>query len=144
MKVCKEVFETRQSIHTFSVKVPIYEPVCAVSLLLQINLQIKLIFQFANQIAPTAWTDSHRINFSAYSAYSKEKRLKTTPTSRKSKQDDQKKDTAEPPQNACGANSKQHLGATKEKNTGGADCKHPRRGKKVSNKGSAVVSAVSS
>jgi hypothetical protein len=32
MKVCEEVFETRQSIHTFSVKVPIYETVCAVSL----------------------------------------------------------------------------------------------------------------
>jgi hypothetical protein len=64
-------------------------------------------------------TDFHRINFSACSAYSKEKRLKTTPTTvkqtRKSQQDDQKKATAEQPQNACGANNKQHLGATKEK-----------------------------
>jgi hypothetical protein len=32
MKVCKEVFETRQSVHTFSVKVPIYESMCVVSL----------------------------------------------------------------------------------------------------------------
>jgi hypothetical protein len=44
----------------------------------------------------------------------------------KSKLDDQKKATAELPQNACGANNKQHLGATKEKNTRGTDCKHLR------------------
>jgi hypothetical protein len=58
---------------------------------------------------------------------------------RKSQQDDQKKATEEPPQNACGANNKQHLGATKEKNTRGTDRKHLCRGKEVSNKGSAVV-----
>jgi hypothetical protein len=66
-------------------------------------------------------TDFHRINFSACSSYSEEKRLKTTPTTgkqtRKSEQDDQKKATAEPPQMPVGqtTNNKQHLGATKEK-----------------------------
>jgi hypothetical protein len=75
-------------------------------------LQIKLVLPTAS--TALAWTDSHRIHFSVYS---EEKRLKTTPTSRNSKQDDQKKTKAEPPQNACGANNKQHLGATKKNNT---------------------------